>query len=303
MAANDDKRYYWLKLNKNFFKQHEIIIIEAMPNGKDYLIFYLKLLAESVSHEGNLRFSDKIPYSDVMLSALTNTNVDIVRSALKVFEELHMIEILEDGTVHMNETKNMIGSETGKAQRMREYRASLKEKEQESLGYNEATSGLHCSQEIRDKSIENRNNAKLLNAKSCVGTREEKDFSNINIYPETEEERQAFKKAITERNLDIAEFYLMHKLIKPYYFNQVFTLEECITLSDLLKSMDSQYDKMVVAKAWSYSLGRIKTAENKIALLTSILEKNIKIILKHEEDSGEDDSLLAKIKKEGWEVL
>lgn len=301
MAANDDKRYYWLKLNKNFFKQHEIIIIEAMPNGKDYLIFYLKLLAESVSHEGNLRFSDKIPYSDVMLSALTNTNVDIVRSALKVFEELHMIEILEDGTVHMNETKNMIGSETGKAQRMREYRASLKEKEQESLGYNEATSGLHCSQEIRDKSIENRYNAKLLNAKSCVGTREEN--TSINLYPESEEERQNLKQEIVNRHLDIAEFYLLHKLVKPYYFNQVFTLDECITLSDLLKSMDSQYDKMVVAKAWSYSLGRIKTAENKIALLTSILEKNIKIILKNEEDLDEDNSLLAKMKKEGWEVL
>lgn len=284
MAANDDKRYYWLKLNKNFFKQHEIIIIEAMPNGKDYLIFYLKLLAESVSHEGNLRFSDKIPYSDVMLSALTNTNVDIVRSALKVFEELHMIEILEDGTVHMNETKNMIGSETGKAQRMREYRASLKEKEQEALGYNEATNGLQCSQEIRDKSIENRDNAKLLNAKSCVGTREEN--TSINLYPESEEERQILKQEIVNRHLDIAEFYLLHKLVKPYYFNQVFSLEECITLSDLLKSMDSQYDKMVVAKAWSYSLGRIKTAENKVALLTSILEKNIQRIIYNEENDS-----------------
>ena len=287
MAANDDKRYYWLKLNKNFFKQHEIIIIEAMPNGKDYLIFYLKLLAESVSHEGNLRFSDKIPYSDVMLSALTNTNVDIVRSALKVFEELHMIEILEDGTVHMNETKNMIGSETGVAKRVREYRERQKLEEEKKLDcYNEVTNGLHCNLEIRDKSIENRDNAKLLNAKSCVGTREEKDFSNINIYPETYEENQKLKEAINYKKLDIAEFYLMHKLIKPYYFNQVFTLDECITLSDLLKSMDSQYDKMVVAKAWSYSLGRIKTAENKVALLTSILEKNIQRIIYNEENDS-----------------
>lgn len=285
MAANDDKRYYWLKLNKNFFKQHEIIIIEAMPNGKDYLIFYLKLLAESVSHEGNLRFSDKIPYSDVMLSALTNTNVDIVRSALKVFEELHMIEILEDGTVRMNETKNMIGSETGNAVRKREYRERLKNEEQKLLDRDsEGTYGGQCPQEIRDKSIENRNNAKLLNAKSCVGTREEN--TSINLYPESEEERQNLKQEIVNRHLDIAEFYLLHKLVKPYYFNQVFSLEECITLSDLLKSMDSQYDKMAVAKAWSYSLGRVKTAENKIALLTSILEKNIQRIIYNEENDS-----------------
>lgn len=298
MAANDDKRYYWLKLNKNFFKQHEIIIIEAMPNGKDYLIFYLKLLAESVAHEGNLRFSDKIPYNDVMLSALTNTNVDIVRSALKVFEELHMIEILEDGTVHMNETKNMIGSETGNAARKREYRERLKNEEQKLLDRDsEGTNGGQCPQEIRDKSIENRNNAKLLNAKSCVGTREEN--TSINLYPESEEERQNLKQEIVNRHLDIAEFYLLHKLVKPYYFNQVFSLEECITLSDLLKSMDSQYDKMAVAKAWSYSLGRVKTAENKIALLTSILEKNIQRIIYNEENDSNIslEDFLKKIKR------
>lgn len=285
MAANDDKRYYWLKLNKNFFKQHEIIIIEAMPNGKDYLIFYLKLLAESVSHEGNLRFSDKIPYSDVMLSALTNTNVDIVRSALKVFEELHMIEILEDGTVHMNETKNMIGSETGNAVRKREYRERLKNEEQKLLdGDSEGTNGGQCPQEIRDKSIENRYIDKLINDKPCAGTREEN--TSINLYPESEEERQNLKQEIVNRHLDIAEFYLLHKLVKPYYFNQVFSLEDCITLSDLLKSMDSQYDKMVVAKAWSYSIDKSFAAENRVGYITSILEKNIQRIIYNEENDS-----------------
>ena len=31
-----DKRYYWLKLKRDFFKRHDIRIIEDMPNGKDY---------------------------------------------------------------------------------------------------------------------------------------------------------------------------------------------------------------------------------------------------------------------------
>ena len=42
------KKYYWLKLNK-IFKQHNIRIIEEMENGKDYILFYLKLLVESIS--------------------------------------------------------------------------------------------------------------------------------------------------------------------------------------------------------------------------------------------------------------
>ena len=54
------ERYYWLKLKRDFFKRHDIKIVEQMPNGKDYILFYLKLLCESVDHEGNLRFSDEI---------------------------------------------------------------------------------------------------------------------------------------------------------------------------------------------------------------------------------------------------
>lgn len=116
------KKYYWLKLDKNFFKRHDIRIIEAMPNGKDYVLFYLKLLVESVSHDGKLRFSDAIPYDENMLSTITNTNVDVVRAAIKVFTQLQMIEIMDDKTVFMTEVENMTGSETKWAKDKREYR-------------------------------------------------------------------------------------------------------------------------------------------------------------------------------------
>ena len=87
MAARDTERYYWLKLDRGFFKRHDITVIEDMPNGKDYVLFYLKLMLESVDHEGALRFSDTIPYSESMLASVTRTNVDIVRSALNLFHQ------------------------------------------------------------------------------------------------------------------------------------------------------------------------------------------------------------------------
>lgn len=105
-----NKKYFWLRLKRDFFKRHDIRIIESMPNGKDYLLFYLKLLVESVDHEGNLRFSDEIPYNEDMLSVITDTNVDIVRSAIKIFTELGMMELLDDGTYFMSEVNKMIGS-------------------------------------------------------------------------------------------------------------------------------------------------------------------------------------------------
>ena len=121
-----NKKYYWLKLKRDFFKRHDIRIIEEMPNGKDYVLFYLKLLLESIDHDGSLRFSDAIPYNEQMLSVVTNTNIDVVKSAMKLFTELNMIEIYDDATIYMNEVERLIGSESDSAERMRRSRLAAK---------------------------------------------------------------------------------------------------------------------------------------------------------------------------------
>jgi len=122
---DDEKKYYWLKLKKDFFKRHDIRIVEEMPNGKDYVLFYLKLLVESIDHEGELRFSETIPYNENMLSIITNTNIDIVRSAMKLFIDLKMIDVLKDETIYMSEIEKLIGNETASAERVRKHRAKL----------------------------------------------------------------------------------------------------------------------------------------------------------------------------------
>ena len=180
MATNDNKRYYWLKLDKDFFKSHEIKIVESMPNGKDYILFYLKVLCESTSHEGTLRFSETIPYNEDMLATITNTNVDIVKSAIKLFINLNMMEIWDDGTLYFNQMSKMIGSETGIAKRVRQYRETQK-----------VTSGLQCIQEKEidieiDKDIEIDNNKKEKSNKQKYG-----EFDNVLL---TDDELEKLKE-------------------------------------------------------------------------------------------------------------
>ena len=112
MAEYNKEKYYWFKLKDDFFKRHDIKIIKSMPNGKDYVIFYLQLLCESLSHNGKLRFNEEIPYSEEMLSVITDTNIDVVRSAMKLFEQLKLVEIMDDQTIYMTKLQSMIGSTT-----------------------------------------------------------------------------------------------------------------------------------------------------------------------------------------------
>lgn len=152
----EQKKFYWLKLKKDFFKRHDIQIIEGMPNGKDYVLFYLKLMCESIDHNGNLRFSDTIPYDENMLSTITNTNIDIVRSALKLLQQLKMVEILDDSTIYMTEVNKFIGSavDNDNANRQRRFRERQKElalaERYESVTKNNESKSIE-----QDKDIEN----------------------------------------------------------------------------------------------------------------------------------------------------
>ena len=147
------KKYFWLKLKRDFFKRHDIQIIESMPNGKDYILFYLKLLCESVDHEGNLRFSEQIPYNEQMLATITNTNPDIVKSAIQVFTELHMMEILDDGTLYMNEVTKMLGFETEWAKKQREYRDKKRQREDNVFSLSDKSKSIEIELE-KEKELE-----------------------------------------------------------------------------------------------------------------------------------------------------
>lgn len=122
----EGKKKYWLKLNKDFLKSPQIKVIKGMPNGKDYIIFYLALMLESVETVGHLRFTSLVPYNAEMLASVTDTNIDIVRSATKVFCELGLMRIFEDGTIFMPQVPEMTGKECDSAERVRLFRERQK---------------------------------------------------------------------------------------------------------------------------------------------------------------------------------
>ena len=108
----EGKKYFWLRLKNDFFKRHDIKIISSMPNGRDIVLLYIKLMVESVDHEGYLRFSDAIPYTAEMISTVTETKPGIVNKALDVLQQFGLIEQLEDGTFFLTKVPDLIGTST-----------------------------------------------------------------------------------------------------------------------------------------------------------------------------------------------
>lgn len=125
-TENKEKKKYWLKLEKDFLNSSQIKVIKNMKNGKDYIIFYLALMLESINTEGHLRFNDLVPYNEEMLASITDTNVDIVRTAMQIFESLGMIQVLENGTLYLPDVPKRVGKECESTERVRLYRERLK---------------------------------------------------------------------------------------------------------------------------------------------------------------------------------
>ena len=118
------KRYFWLKFKEDFFNSDDIKVIMAQENGSEYVIFWMKLLLKSISGTeiGLLRYKENIPYTPELLSTVTDTNIDIVKGALTLFQKLGMIEIMENGDMWVEHANALVGSETDSAIRMRRIR-------------------------------------------------------------------------------------------------------------------------------------------------------------------------------------
>ena len=165
-----DGKYYWLKLKRDFFKRHDIHILNGMEYGREVVLFYIKLMLESIDHEGELRFSERLPYSNSMLANLTDTPESIVDTSMEVLQDFKLIEIDENGTIILPKVMEMIGFETDWAKKKREYRdkkGQSEDNERTDRGQ-EADNVLPMSDksieirdkrlEIRDKSIERESN-------------------------------------------------------------------------------------------------------------------------------------------------
>lgn len=135
-----EKKRYWLKLDKDFLRNPQMKVLKNMTNGKDYIIFYLSLMLESIETVGHLRFTSLVPYNDEMLSAVTDTNIDIVRSAVKLFCELGLMQIFDDGTIFIPEVPKMTGKESESAERVRNYRERIKKQKDIKL--------LQCNKDV-----------------------------------------------------------------------------------------------------------------------------------------------------------
>jgi len=164
---SDKKHYYYLKLKEGFFDSDPMILLESMPDGYIYSNILLKLYLRSLKSNGKLMLNNRIPYSPQMIANVARVSVGVVEKSLKIFEELGLIEILDNGAMYMADIQSFIGESSTEADRKRVYRSKIQEEKKLTLGQTvgqmsdecptNVQTNLHQSIEIRDIELNNKN--------------------------------------------------------------------------------------------------------------------------------------------------
>lgn len=237
---SDNKKYYYLKLKDNFFDSDEIKILEAMPNGISYSNLLLKLYLKSLKCNGALVFNDYIPYNVDMIAAITNLNIDTVRSGLEILSRMNLIDKLDDGTIYMTNIQNFIGKSTTEADRKREYRKTIEDKKllssksRTNVLTNVGEMSDERTPENRDKRLENRDKRLDINTIS-------KDIVSSNkLLPIIEKWNSLNLAKIISIKPSTKRYTMLNARIKEYGVDKILEAIESITKSDFLKGQNNK---------------------------------------------------------------
>lgn len=116
------KRYYWLKLPEDFFKQKQIKKLRKMAGGDTFTIIYLKLQLLSLKNEGAVIFEGVEENIIEELALELDEEPDDITMTWLFLQNNDLIEVLSEDEYLLPKAVECMGSEGDSANRMREHR-------------------------------------------------------------------------------------------------------------------------------------------------------------------------------------
>lgn len=122
----EPKRYFWLKLHKDFFKRKEIKRLRKVAGGDTYTIIYMEMLLRSIIDEGKLFFDGLEDDFASELALDLDEDEENVKITIQYLLKTGLLEIRSDEEYYLPDTKDSTGCETAVAVRVRRHREKQK---------------------------------------------------------------------------------------------------------------------------------------------------------------------------------
>ena len=142
----------WIKITTDIFDDEKIKIIDTMPARDEILVIWFKLLslAGRTNQGGALRMNSKMPYTNEMLAAVFNRNLNMVKLSLNIFQNYGMIEVEENETisiVNWDKHQNIEGLDKIRIQNKNRQQLARDKKKQLQIDDNHVTDNVTVTQD------------------------------------------------------------------------------------------------------------------------------------------------------------
>lgn len=145
------KKYYWLKLKDDFFRDAKIKKLRKIAGGDTYTIILQKIMLLSICDGGVIKFQGIEKTLHEELALILDEDVSNVEIALTFMNSMGLIEPLSDKEFLLPAVPSLIGSESSSAERVRRFR----EKQKDPLALQCNTDVTSCNKNVttekRDK--------------------------------------------------------------------------------------------------------------------------------------------------------
>lgn len=116
------KRYYWLKLPDDFFRQKPIKKLRKIAGGDTYTVIYLKMLLISLKNDGKLYFDGVEDNFCEELALELDEEEENVKVTVRFLMAQDPLKLIDESEYELTECSRMVGSESASAERMRRLR-------------------------------------------------------------------------------------------------------------------------------------------------------------------------------------
>jgi len=233
-----NKRYYWLKLMEDFFRNARIKKLRKIAGGDTYVVIYLKLMLLTINNQGKVEYEAFEQSIEDEIALKIDEDEDNVRVVFAFLLANHLCVKIDKNTYKLTEVEKVTGSETASTQRSQKSRAMQKL--------------LQCNTD----------------AITCNVEKEKEKEKEIYI---DEEERKQIEKTILNYSINELEFdFIVEDFISFLTINDKSKIDNRYTYAAKLKSQLLSGDKRTLLNFISFlknkevvDFQRIKNAKHK----------------------------------------
>ena len=240
------KRYYWLKLRKEFFKQKTIKKMRQIPGGEVYALIFLEMLTIATETEGIIYFEGVESSPEEELALVLDEDVNAVKMTVNMLRMLHLLEDSTNGDYFLPDAIKMTGSESESAERMRRSRQNRKNNEEKNLpsgttdGSNLLNSGKNYNNNEANEKISDTVKISLFSEvekeENDTDTDESLKVKNINKSSQEQGFRERQNKSASHCDSDVTKCDGI-VAVRATVVDNVFTEKEPVDNSEQLSGM------------------------------------------------------------------